>query len=84
VGGIQISEHGVWRVLKRFNLNTRAKRLALIARHADPYERKPETVPKERHIDASLPGEKVQMDCFYVGRLSNGSPGSCTFLWFSH
>ena len=22
----------------------------------------------ERHIDASLPGEKVQRDCFYVGR----------------
>ena len=24
----------------------------------------------ERHIDASAPGEKVQLDCFYVGRLS--------------
>ena len=41
-GGIRISEHGVWRVLRRFSLNTRSKRLALIARHADPYERKPE------------------------------------------
>ena len=28
-GGIRISEHGVWRVLRRFNLNTRSKRLAL-------------------------------------------------------
>jgi transposase InsO family protein len=73
-GGIRVSEHGVWRVLKRFNLNTRAKRLALIARHADPYERKPERAPKELHIDASEPGQKVQMDCFYVGRLS-GSKG---------
>lgn len=69
-GGIQISENGVWRVLERFNLNTRCKRLALIARHADPYERKPEIPPKELHIDASKPGEKVQMDCFYVGRLA--------------
>jgi transposase InsO family protein len=69
-GGIRISENGVWCVLKRFNLNTRNKRLALIARHADPYERKPEKPPKERHIEASEPGEKVQMDCFYVGRLS--------------
>jgi transposase InsO family protein len=60
--------------LKRFNLNTRSKRLALIARHADPYERKPDREPKELHIDASEPGEKVQMDCFYVGRLS-GSKG---------
>ena len=73
-GGIAISEHGVWRVLRRFNLNTRSKRLALIARHADPYERRPERAPKERHIEASEPGEKVQMDCFYGGRLS-GSKG---------
>ena len=61
-------------MLKRFNLNTRSKRLALIARHADPYERRPETAPKALHIDASVPGEKVQMDCFYVGRLA-GSKG---------
>jgi transposase InsO family protein len=74
-GGVRISEHGVWRVLHRFNLNTRSKRLALIARHADPYERKPDTPPPERHIDASAPGEKVQMDCFYVGRLS-GTKGT--------
>jgi len=73
-GGIRISEHGIWRVLRRFNLNTRSKRLALIARHADPYERKPEITPKELHIEASVPGEKVQMDCFYVGRLA-GSKG---------
>lgn len=37
--------------------------------HADPYEPKPEAPPKELHIDASEPGEKVQMDCFHVGRL---------------
>jgi transposase InsO family protein len=73
-GGIRISEHGVWRVLRRFNLSTRSKRHALIARHADPYERRPEREPKALHIDASCPGEKVQMDCFYVGRLA-GSKG---------
>ena len=44
-GGIRVSEHGVWRVLRRFNLNTRAKRLALLARHAAPYERRPEVQP---------------------------------------
>jgi transposase len=32
-GGIRISEHGIWRVLCRVGLNTRLKRLALIARH---------------------------------------------------
>jgi transposase InsO family protein len=74
-GGIRISEHGVWRVLRRVGLNTRAKRLALIARHRDPYERKPDLPPPERHIDATVPGEKVQLDCFYLGRLS-GTKGT--------
>jgi hypothetical protein len=72
-GGIRISEHGVWRVLCRVGLNTRSKRLALLARHRDPYERKPFSPPAERHIDATEPGQKVQLDCFYVGRLS-GTP----------
>jgi transposase InsO family protein len=74
-GAIKISEHGVWRVLRRVGLNTRAKRLALIARHRDPYERKPDLLPPERHIDATQPGQKVQLDCFYVGRLS-GTKGT--------
>ena len=74
-GGIRISEHGVWRVLVRVGLNTRAKRLALIARHRDPYERRPALPPPIRHIDARVPGEKVQFDCFYVGRLS-GTKGT--------
>ena len=74
-GGLRISEHGIWRVLRRVGLNTRARRLALIARHRDPYERAPSPPPPERHIDASEPGEIVQMDCFFIGRLS-GSKGS--------
>ena len=74
-GGIRVSEHGARRVLCRAGLNTRAKRLALIARHRDPYERKPELPPPARHIDASEPGQKVQFDCFYVGRLS-GTTGT--------
>jgi transposase InsO family protein len=74
-GGIGVSEHGVWRVLRRFNLNTRSKRLALVARHAEPYELRPPTPPPERHIEAAEPGEKVQLDCFYVGRLT-GSKGT--------
>jgi len=74
-GAIRISEHGVWRVLRRLGLNTRSKRLALVARHRDPYERRPPLEPPERHIDASEPGAKVQLDCFYVGRLS-GTKGT--------
>jgi transposase InsO family protein len=74
-GGIRISEHGAWRVLRRVGLNTRSKRLALIARHQDRYERRPETPPPERHIEAQQPGDKVQLDCFFVGRLS-GTKGT--------
>ena len=40
-----------------------------------PYERRPDPPPPERHIDAAQPGEKVQFDCFYVGRLS-GTQGT--------
>ena len=74
-GGVSISEHGVWRVLCRVGLNTRNKRLSLIARHRDPYERKPPSPPPERHVEAERPGEKVGIDCFYLGRLS-GRPGT--------
>jgi transposase InsO family protein len=74
-GGLRISEHGVWRVLVRVGLNTRAKRLALIARHRDAYERQPAIAPPERHIEATRPGEKVQLDCFFIGRLS-GTKGA--------
>jgi transposase InsO family protein len=74
-GGIRLSEHGVYRVLRRVGLNTRSKRLALVARHRDPYERKPERPPAELHIDAREPGEKVQLDCFFIGRLT-GTRGS--------
>jgi hypothetical protein len=49
--------------------------LALVARHRDPYERKPALPPPERHIDATQPCHKVQLDCFYVGRLA-GTKGT--------
>jgi transposase len=74
-GAIRISEHGVWRVLKRHGLSTRSRRLALIAGYADAYERKPPSPPPERHVEAQEPGELVGVDCFYVGRLA-GTKGT--------
>src|SRR3954469_8967706 len=73
-GGIIVSPNGVWKVLRRHGLNTRAKRLALVAGYAAPYEPPRERAP-ERHIDVSRPGELVGIDCFYVGRLrgTNGA-----------
>jgi len=73
-GGIVVSHNGVWRCLRRHGLNTRAKRLSLVAGYAAPYEPPREPQP-ERHVEAERPGELVCMDCFFVGRLS-GTKGS--------
>jgi transposase len=37
-GGIVVSANGVWRVLRRHGLNTRAKRLSLVAGYRAPYQ----------------------------------------------
>jgi transposase InsO family protein len=73
-GGIIVSHNGVWRCLRRHGLNTRAKRLSLVAGYAAPYEPPHEPEP-ERHVEAERPGELVGMDCFFVGRLS-GTKGA--------
>jgi transposase InsO family protein len=73
-GGLVVSGNGVWRCLRRHGLNTRAKRLALVAGYAAPYE-PPRAPEPERHVEAKRPGELVGLDCFYVGRLS-GTKGA--------
>lgn len=72
-GGLLVSPNGVYKTLVRHGLNTRAKRLALVAGYRAPFEppREPEPEP---HIDVERPGELVGMDCFFVGRL-HGSSG---------
>ena len=73
-GAIVVSANGVWKVLCRHGLNTRAKRLGLIAGYAAPYAPPREPAP-ERHLDVQRPGELVGIDCFYVGRLK-GAQGA--------
>jgi transposase len=73
-GGIVISPNGVWKVLRRHGLSTRAKRFALVAGYAAPYEPPRDPGPTQ-HIDVSRPGELVGIDCFYVGRL-RGTEGA--------
>jgi transposase InsO family protein len=73
-GGIVVSPNGVWKVLCRHGLNTRAKRLGLIAGYAAPYQ-PPRDHGPEQHIDVDRPGELVGIDCFYVGRL-RGTEGA--------
>jgi transposase InsO family protein len=67
-GGIIVSPNGVWKVLCRHGLNTRAKRYALVAGYAAPYE-PPRDPGPEQHIEVDVPGELVGIDCFYVGQL---------------
>ena len=73
-GGLVVSHNGVWRCLRRHGLNTRQKRLSLVAGYAAPYER-PREPEAERHVEAKRPGELVGMDSFYLGRLS-GTKGA--------
>jgi transposase InsO family protein len=72
-GGLVVSPNGVYKTLARHGLNTRAKRLALIAGYRAPHEppREPEPEP---HITTTCPGELVGIDCFFVGRL-HGAKG---------
>jgi transposase InsO family protein len=74
-GGLRVSANGVWRCLRRNGLNTRTRRLALVAGYAARYERTPALPEPQRHIDACRPGQLVGVDCFYVGRLS-GTKGT--------
>jgi transposase InsO family protein len=72
-GGLIVSPNGVYKTLVRHGLNTRAKRLALIASYRAPFE-PPRDRVAEPHIDTSRPGELVGIDCFFVGHL-RGSRG---------
>ena len=63
-----MSANGIYKTLVRHGLNTRAKRLALVAGYRAPYE-PPRGTPPEPHIDTTRPGELVGLDCFFVGRL---------------
>jgi transposase InsO family protein len=70
-GGLVISPNGVYKTLVRHGLNTRARRLSLIASYRAPFE-PPRDPQPEPHIDTTRPGELVGIDCFYVGRLRGG------------
>lgn len=67
-GGLVVSGSGVTDVLHRHGLNTRRRRLALVGGYAAPPEPAPRQLP-ELHREADIPGDLVQFDCFYVGRI---------------
>ena len=52
--GLRASQNGIWRVLRRHGLSTRAKRLALVAGYRAPYEppREEEPEPPRRVLSS--------------------------------
>ena len=74
-GGIVLSTNGVWRVLRRHGLSTRARRYGLVAGYAAPPEPQRPAPAPERHLDVDHPGQLVQLDCFCIGRLA-GTKGT--------
>lgn len=70
--GVRLSAATVWRILRAHRLNTRLRRWLLL-------EGTPPAValparqegwrPEPGRLEASQPGDLVQMDCFHVGRL---------------
>ena len=72
-GGLLVSPNGVYKTLVRHGINTRAKRLGLVAGYRAPFE-PPREIACEPHIDSVRPGELVGIDCFFVGRL-HGAKG---------
>ena len=70
-----LSANGVWRVLRRHGLNTRAKRPWPGGRLRGPPAPERPQPPPQRHLDVDHPGQLVQLDCFCIGRLS-GTKGT--------
>src|SRR3989442_1821137 len=69
-GGVVVSASGVLKVLRRHGLGTRIQRLGLVAGYAAKPERESPPPPEPLHLDVEQPGDLVQLDCFYIGRLS--------------
>jgi transposase InsO family protein len=77
--GIEIAPSTVYRTLRRVNLATRRERLVILEHHSagstglltERTRRRLEKAKghKLRHLEASVPGELVCLDCFYVGKL---------------
>jgi transposase InsO family protein len=67
--GIPVTASKVWRTLRRHRLNTRRLRYALLTQHrVEPsIEVSARASDRVGRLDATLPGDLVQMDCFHVG-----------------
>lgn len=69
LGGVTVTASKVWRTLCAHRLNTRALRRSLLEQHrVDPViQVAPRSDGFVGRLDAQMPGDLVQMDCFHVG-----------------
>jgi len=78
--GLVLAPSTVYRALRRAGLGTRQQRLLVLEHHSASQAglltaRTRRTLEKarrsrpQRHVEASVPGELVCLDCFYVGKL---------------
>lgn len=65
-GEVEMSPSTVWRILCHHRLNTARLRYDLMALRPSPSLERPPP-PPVGSLDASVPGDLVQMDCFHVG-----------------
>ena len=76
--GSMLSTNGVWRVLRRHGLSTRAKRYGLVAGYAAPPEpQRPAATARAAPCTSTIPVQLVQLDCFCIGRLSRAPRARC-------
>jgi transposase InsO family protein len=69
IEGVTVTASKVWRTLRRHRLNTRKLRYALLGQHRAASSIKVSERAREYvgRLDATVPGDLVQMDCFHVG-----------------
>lgn len=78
--GIEVAPSTVYRCLRRHGLARREQRYGVLEQHSaasaglltERTRRQLDRVratPSRRHVEASVPGELVCIDCFYVGKL---------------
>ena len=78
--GIEVAPSTVYRCLRRHGLGTRVQRMGVLEQHSaqssglltERTRRQLDRVrptASRRHVEASVPGELVCIDCFYVGKL---------------
>lgn len=76
--GISVSAATVWRILREHRLNTRLRRWQLIGGvNPDQTLTRPASpIRAPGRLDAEVPGDLVQMDCFHVGSFKESRLGA--------